>query len=359
MIRRADNDMFRLRSIFLLLSLILLISMSLFAKEKEYNFNSPGSKCYMQYIVYTADSNYTMIRRPIIFILGKENMTARGSFDQDTLKNIERFSNYYFVYLPDKGTTSEEKLRCVEALVSLVTYNYKYGRSNLFFQVNDSLIGRNDINLYGLTAVFKSVRLSEEENNISAPEFGTASIADDFKESEQEYKPEAKVAEDLANYYIENNPNDSSTINTENDLPQKSYFGPPSVRDFTLTGIIRDLSTGEALPFAAIQVQGTTLGTTTNADGYFTLLKVPDDTSTLVVQYVGYQKTPVYLSPMVPRKNLEINIRSQSHALKEVKISAHKDDVVFVKKEEVGTIKLTPLKIEQLPSIGEKDIMRS
>jgi ferric enterobactin receptor len=313
----------------------------------------------MQYIVYTADSNYTMIRRPFIFIMGEESMTARESFERDSLKNAERYRNYYFVYLPDKGTSSGEKLGCIEPLVSLLTYNFKYGRSNLFFQVNDTLIGRNDINLYGIATVFKSVRLIEEENSKSARGSETASIPDDFKESVAAYKPEAKVEEDLAKYYVEDNPDDSSEVNAVSSLPQKSYFGPPSTRNFTLSGIIHDQSTGETLPFASIQVKGTKYGTITNADGYFTLLKVPDDTSTLVVQYVGYQKTPVYLSPSVPKKNLEINIRPQSQALKEVRISAHKDDVAFVIKEEVGTIKLTPLKIEQLPSIGEKDMMRS
>jgi ferric enterobactin receptor len=346
-------------SICLLTVLLFFSTATITAQQREYSFNSPGSKCYIRYIVFTADSNYTMIRRPFIFILGEENATAREVFEKDSLKNAERFKNYYFVYLPGTGTTAGEKLGCIEALVSLTTYNYKYGRSNLFFQVNDTLIGRNDINLYGLSSVFKNVRLIEEENSLAATGLGKESVQQDFKESAGDYKPEEKVIEDLAKYYIEDNPDDSSAVSAESDLPQKSYFGPPTASNFTLSGIIRDRSTGEALPFAAVQVKGTTIGTSTNTDGYFTLLKVPTDTSTLFVQYVGYQKTPVFLSPRVPKKNLEIEIRPQSQALKEVRISAHKDDVVFVKKEEVGTIKLTPLKIEQLPSIGEKDMMRS
>jgi hypothetical protein len=346
-------------SICLLTVLFFFSTAAITAQQREYSFNSPNSKCYIRYIVFTADSNYTMIRRPFIFILGEENATAREVFEKDSLKNAERFKNYYFVYLPGTGTTAGEKLGCIEALVSLTTYNYKYGRSNLFFQVNDTLIGRNDINLYGLSSVFKSVRLIEEENSLAATGYGKAEVRQDFKESAGDYKPEEKVTEDLAKYYIEDNPDDSSAVSTESDLPQKSYFGPPAASNFTLSGIIRDRSTGEALPFAAVQVKGTTIGTSTNTDGYFTLLKVPTDTSTLFVQYVGYQKTPVFLSPLVPKKNLKIEIRPQSQALKEVRISANKDDVVFVKKEEVGTIKLTPLKIEQLPSIGEKDMMRS
>ena len=329
------------------------------AQFREYTFNSPGSKCYLKYICYTADSDYAMIKRPFIFILGKENKTVRELYEQDTLKNSSRFLNYYFVYLPGRGTTSGEKLGCVEALVSLLTFNFKYGKSNLFFQVNDTAIGRNDINLYGLRTVFKSVRLNGEENRMAEQGFGTGNIGEDFKESVAEYRPDEKVTEDLAKYYVEENAEDSANIEIQDKMPEKTYFGLPTVFNYTLTGIVRDQATNEALPFAAVQVKGTILGTSTNADGYFTLLKVPSDTSTLIVQYVGYQKTPVFLTPQNPKKNLVIEIKPQSQTLKEVKVTAYKDDVVFVRKAEVSTIKLSPMKIEQLPSIGEKDIMRS
>jgi ferric enterobactin receptor len=335
------------------------ISGVLSAQYRIYDFNAPGNKCYLRYLVHTADSNYTMIRRPFLYIMGKEGETALQSYENDTIHTSQQFLNYYFVYLPGLGTTSEDKLGCVEALVSLLTYNFKYGRSNIFFQVNDTAIGRNDINLYGLRTVFKSVRLSVEENYIAEQGFGTNSLTEDFKESVNDYNPEDKVVEDLAKYYEERNEDGTANVNQQFDLPVKTWFGPPSAFNFTLTGIIRDQSTSEALPFASIQIKGTTLGTTTNADGYFTLLKVPSDTNTLIVQYVGYQKTPVFLTPESSKKNLTIDIRPQSQTLSEVKVTAYKDDVVFVKKAEVSTIKLTPIKMEKLPSIGERDVMRS
>ncbi len=345
-----------LRRSVLTLTCIFIFS-SLSAQYKIFDFNSPGNRCYLRYITHTADSNYTLIRRPFIFILGKKDETALHVYEKDTLRTSSPFINYYFVYLP--GVASADKLGCVEALVSLITYNYKYGRSNIFFQVNDTAIGRNDINLYGLRTVFKNARLSSEENNLSEQGFGTGTIAEDFRESVNEYKPEAKVVEDLAKYYEEESDIDTSNINEQSDLPVRTYFGPPSAKNFTLAGIIRDQSTSEALPFATIQVKGTKLGTTTNADGYFTLVKVPADTCTLVVQYVGYRKTPVFLTPESPKNNLIIGIRPQSQTLGEVKITANRDDVVFVRKTEVSTITLTPVKIAQLPSLGEKDVMRS
>ncbi len=335
----------------------IFIFSSLSAQYRIFDFNSPGNKCYLRYITHAADSNYTLIRRPFVFILGNVDETALQVYEKDTLRTSSQFINYYFVYLP--GIASADKLGCVEALVSLITYNYKFGRSNIFFQVNDTTIGHNDINLYGLRTVFKNVRLSSGENNLSEQGFGNGTIAQDFKESVSEYKPDAKVVEDMAKYYEEESDVDSSKIDEQSDLPVRTYFGSPSAMNFTLAGIIRDQSTSEALPFATIQVKGTTLGATTNADGYFTLVKVPSDTSTLVVQYVGYRKTPVFLTPESPKKNLIIGIRPQSQTLGEVKITANKNDLVFVRKTEVSTITLTPVKIAQLPSLGEKDVMRS
>jgi ferric enterobactin receptor len=338
---------------------LLINPLNVKAQQRGYSFNSPGSKCYMQYICYTADSSYSSVRRPFIFILGEEGTTAKSVFERDTLRYSAKFINYFFVYLPSRGTTPGEKLYCIDALASLITNNFKYGRTNLFFEVNDSLIRRNDINLYGLNTVFKKTKLMSEEGPPQKNENGPASIQELFTETTSAYKPEEKAIEDLANYYTADNSQDSVTVDPQDELPKKSFFGPPTARNFTLSGIIRDQATGEALPFAAIMVKGTTIGVSTNTDGYFTLLKVPTDTSTLLVQYVGYRKTPVYLTPQLPKRNLLIDIRSESHSLREVRINAHKDDVVFVKNEEVGMIKLTPLKIEQLPSIGEKDMMRS
>jgi ferric enterobactin receptor len=358
MTRRAENYLFLRHFIFLVLTIATLLPLRTFSREREYNFNAPGSRCYIRYVVYTADSNYTMIRRPFVFVLGEQNKTARETFETDTLRKSERYRNYYFVYIPGRESDSGDKLGCIEALVSLVTYNYKYGRSNLFFQVNDSLVGRNDINLFNLAGVFRNIRYIAEEKNAASPG-GSNTGQQAFSESVAGYKPEAKVQEDLATYYTDETGNDSSSVDLDAELPKKSYFGAPTATNFTLSGIVRDQATGEALPFAAVQIRGTTMGATTNADGYFTLVKVPSDTATLLVQYVGYRKTPVYLTPASPKKNLEISIKPQSHALNEVKVSAHKDDILFIKKEEVGTIKLTPLKIEQLPSIGEKDMMRS
>ncbi|MFH0842053.1 MAG: TonB-dependent receptor [Bacteroidota bacterium] len=338
---------------------MLLISGTLVGQYREFSFNSPGSACYLRYIDFTADSSYTDVKRPFIFIIGDENSSALDLYTSDTLRNNVSFTNYYFVYLPGSNITSGQKIGCIDALASLLTYNFRYGRGNLFLLVNDTSVNRDLVNSYGLNSVFKSIRLKKEESYLTSGESASVVIQEIFKESVEDYTPEKKEAEDLANYYIEDDPDDAETDKSGVPKQVKTFFGPPQTLNFTLTGSVQDQSSGEALPFASVMVKGTTIGVSTNIDGYFTLVKVPTDTSTLVVQYLGYEKAEVFLTPQFPKQNLKIELLQQSHTLSEVKITAYKEDVVFVKKAEVSSIKFTPLKMEKLPGIGEKDVMRS
>lgn len=60
----------------------------------------------------------------------------------------------------------------------------------------------------------------------------------------------------------------------------------------TVSGIVRDDS--QRLPFVSVTIQGSTLGTITNEDGYFTL-KIPntDKDITIVISHVGYYASTV------------------------------------------------------------------
>lgn len=56
----------------------------------------------------------------------------------------------------------------------------------------------------------------------------------------------------------------------------------------TITGTVRDKSTGEALPGASVFVQGTTLGTVTDIDGKYKL-EISAGTVTISASFVGYK----------------------------------------------------------------------
>lgn len=56
----------------------------------------------------------------------------------------------------------------------------------------------------------------------------------------------------------------------------------------TITGTVRDKSTGEALPGASVYVQGTTLGTVTDIDGNYKM-EISAGTATISASFVGYK----------------------------------------------------------------------
>src|SRR5690606_4845814 len=57
--------------------------------------------------------------------------------------------------------------------------------------------------------------------------------------------------------------------------------------DFEITGKVTDVADGFALPGVNVLVKGTSIGTTTDADGTYRL-NAPDGNVTLVFSFIGY-----------------------------------------------------------------------
>lgn len=128
--------------------------------------------------------------------------------------------------------------------------------------------------------------------------------------------------------------------------------------DFTLTGDVIDQISGEALPYTQIIIKGTSIGTTCNVDGYFTLLHVPTDTSTLIVSYVGYKKGIEILSPRKVNNKFVIGLVPESQQLEDVTIVGEREDLMQIS-DKISKATLNPRDMAALPSLGENDIFRT
>ncbi len=137
------------------------------------------------------------------------------------------------------------------------------------------------------------------------------------------------------------------------------YQGNPSRFNLTVRGRITDQTNGEPLPFASVQVDNYTLGTSTNVDGYFTLYNVPSDTETLICKYLGYETQHFYLSPKVNADKVLVELLPASYTFDDVVIVAHREDVLRVPELSIGVIQTTAAKIADLPALGEKDLFRT
>ncbi|MCU0469719.1 MAG: TonB-dependent receptor [Arcicella sp.] len=141
-------------------------------------------------------------------------------------------------------------------------------------------------------------------------------------------------------------------------INNKQVIKPASKFNFTFTGRIIDARSSEPLPFVNISIKSNKTGTQGNVDGYFTLLKVPSDTTTLVLSYIGYITTTIKLVPDAPINGVTIEMEPDNAELDEVVVKGEKTEVLKAA-ETIGMFKMTPRNIAKLPNIGEKDIFRS
>jgi outer membrane receptor for ferrienterochelin and colicin len=133
----------------------------------------------------------------------------------------------------------------------------------------------------------------------------------------------------------------------------------PERTDFNLSGTIKDAISGESLPFTTVAVKGTTLATTSNVDGYFTLLKVPTDTVLLEVSYLGYQTTFFRMQPDLATSGLEIRMNPASQLLQQVNVTASREDQMMKASTGISQLAVNPAQLTAIPSLGERDVFRS
>ena len=125
-----------------------------------------------------------------------------------------------------------------------------------------------------------------------------------------------------------------------------------------ISGVVKSEENQERLPFADIIIKGTSEGTSTNVDGYFSLIDVPEEALTLQVLYVGYTAIDVPIAAgTTDLKDVEIKL-SSGVILDEIVVSG-KSFKVMNASEGVSKVQISPAQLALLPNVGEVDIFRS
>lgn len=145
----------------------------------------------------------------------------------------------------------------------------------------------------------------------------------------------------------------------ENNLELHLYDGKFEQDRTTIRGIVKDKESGETLPFANVFVKDTNIGTTTNADGFFTLFDIPSETSTIQVQYLGYKVETLVLTPEMVKGKITILLIPDNNQLDEVVVSNDSGQQIIKMNKSVSQISLSPKKLASIPNLGEKDIFRA
>lgn len=92
-----------------------------------------------------------------------------------------------------------------------------------------------------------------------------------------------------------------------------AYVEPTSYTDVVITGQVTDAVTGESMPGVNVMVKGTSIGTSTDADGRYSL-KVPDD-AIIQFTFIGYATFEVVAGTQT---TIDVQLKTDSKSLEEI-----------------------------------------
>jgi CarboxypepD_reg-like domain/TonB-dependent Receptor Plug Domain len=126
---------------------------------------------------------------------------------------------------------------------------------------------------------------------------------------------------------------------------------------YTISGFIREKGSREQLIGVNVYLPGTTIGTSSNTYGFYSLTIPTQDSLVITYSYVGYepiQKTFKF------NKNINQNIELESFiTLSEVQVSAQKINDRVSDNVQMGSIDLPISQIKKIPTLlGEKDVLK-
>ncbi|PKV51801.1 TonB-dependent receptor-like protein [Aquimarina sp. MAR_2010_214] len=126
---------------------------------------------------------------------------------------------------------------------------------------------------------------------------------------------------------------------------------------YTISGYVKESGSQEYLPGVSIYIPGSTVGTTTNDYGFFSLT-IPGGTHELIVSYIGYGtiKQSIDLNNDL---TLNFDMELEAESLDEVIIDgdrrANESQVT-----QMSVVSIKPSEIEDIPAIlGEKDVIKA
>lgn len=127
---------------------------------------------------------------------------------------------------------------------------------------------------------------------------------------------------------------------------------------YTISGTISDATNGETLIGATAQLQGTSIGTSTNEYGFYAI-SAPVGEYTVVFSYLGFDDKVETVS-LNQNIKLDVELGENAAQLDEVVVVAENPDKVNIETPQMSVNKLSAKAIKQIPAVmGEVDVIKS
>ena len=126
----------------------------------------------------------------------------------------------------------------------------------------------------------------------------------------------------------------------------------------SISGFVKDATSGETLLLANIILAGTQTGTATNNSGYYTMTGLEPGEYGVYCSYIGYREQHIEVTlASNQRLRLDIELDPEGYIFDELTITAEREIDEEVRR--IGVSQLQVESIKQLPTILEPDVFRS
>lgn len=125
----------------------------------------------------------------------------------------------------------------------------------------------------------------------------------------------------------------------------------------TISGYLKDKTTGEVLIGAYSYIKGASVGTTSNAYGFYSLT-LPEGKYSMVFSFIGY--IPIYQEiDLKENKKSNIELEIAKLDIKEIEVKAADSNKV-IRQSQLSLMKISPHLLAQLPGfVGDVDVIKS
>ena len=139
-----------------------------------------------------------------------------------------------------------------------------------------------------------------------------------------------------------------------------AFLFPGGVWAATLSGFVTDGTSGESLPYSNVVLRGgaAPLGVLSNVDGYYAVQHIPPGEYTIVVSYIGYRSyaDTIRFSGAELR---ELNVQLIPEPILSREIVVEADPYQAERTVQTGFVTLETAELQELPAVGETDLLRS
>ena len=126
----------------------------------------------------------------------------------------------------------------------------------------------------------------------------------------------------------------------------------------SISGYVRDATSGETLLLANVRLEGTTQGAATNNAGYYALAGITPGEHVLIASYVGYRPERIEIAlDAGEQRRLDVELVPEGLAIDGVTVTAEQE--LEYEARRVGVQQLQTELIKSLPTVLQPDVFRS